>query len=118
MYSYTCRRLMGLDVSCASTHIHQQKLQISEIYLSATYTSNPTLIQTNNYDHRSLIMTFLSKFSVSNRLQLPQIRTHNPSKRAAAVLRLRPHSHWNRHPQAVEDQNYNCDISCEVRLSS
>jgi hypothetical protein len=27
------------------------------------------------------------------------IRTHDPSKRAAEDPRLRPHGHWDRHPE-------------------
>ena len=49
MYSYTSHRLMSFKVSCVSTHSHQQKLKISEIFLSTTYTSNHT------------VLTFLSK---------------------------------------------------------
>ena len=34
------------------------------------------------------------------------IRTHNPSKQAAAELRLRPRGHWDRHTYGLQDLSF------------
>jgi len=33
-----------------------------------------------------------------------KIRIHNPSRQAAADLRLRPHGHWDRHLSGVAEK--------------
>jgi hypothetical protein len=47
--------------------------------------------------HRDLYLTTLSQ--ETNLHASGRIRTHDPSKRSAADLRLRPRGHWDRHLQ-------------------
>ena len=39
---------------------------------------------------------------------LCEIRTHNPSKRAASDLRFRPRGHWHRRPSFCCPQSFSC----------